>query len=93
MLGGCDVLTAVTKMDNRLGAHVLPVFLWQNTPVQNRVRKTTDKRGCQEYCPLPAGERVMIRNSDSLWLSISIVWAALLLAALLLGSLFFVISN
>jgi hypothetical protein len=32
-------------------------------------------------------------NSDSLWLAISVVWAALLLAALLLGSLFFVISN
>jgi hypothetical protein len=39
------------------------------------------------------GARFMIHNSDSLWLSISIVWAALLLAALLLGSLFFVISN
>jgi hypothetical protein len=35
----------------------------------------------------------MIHNSDSLWLSISVAWAALLLAALLLGSLFFVISN
>jgi hypothetical protein len=30
----------------------------------------------------------MIHNSDSLWLSISVAWAALLLAALL-----FVISN
>jgi hypothetical protein len=35
----------------------------------------------------------MIHNSDSLWLSISVAWAALLLAAVLLGSLFFVISN
>jgi hypothetical protein len=35
----------------------------------------------------------MIYNRDGLWLSISVVWAALLLAALLLGSLFFVISN
>ena len=34
----------------------------------------------------------MIHNSE-LWLSISVAWAALLLAALLLGSLFFVISN
>ena len=35
----------------------------------------------------------MIHKSESLWLSISVVWAALLLAALLLGSLFFAISN
>jgi hypothetical protein len=35
----------------------------------------------------------MIHNSESLWLSISVIWAALLLAALLLGSLFFAISN
>jgi hypothetical protein len=35
----------------------------------------------------------MIHDSDSLWLLISVLWAALLLAALLLGSLFFVISN
>jgi hypothetical protein len=35
----------------------------------------------------------MIRDSDSLWLAISVAWAALLLTALLLGSLFFVISN
>jgi hypothetical protein len=34
----------------------------------------------------------MIHNSERLWLSISVVWAATL-AALLLGSLFFVISN
>ena len=32
----------------------------------------------------------MIHNSDSLWLSISVVWAALLLAALFVGSLSFV---
>jgi hypothetical protein len=35
----------------------------------------------------------MIQNRESLWLSISVAWAALLLAALLLGSLFFAISN
>jgi hypothetical protein len=35
----------------------------------------------------------MIHNGESLWLSISVVWPALLLAALLLDSLFFVISN
>jgi hypothetical protein len=35
----------------------------------------------------------MVHDSDSLWLSISVVWAALLLAALLLGSLCFVFSN
>jgi hypothetical protein len=35
----------------------------------------------------------MIHNSESLWLSISVIWAALLLAALLPGSLFFAISN
>jgi hypothetical protein len=35
----------------------------------------------------------MIHNSESLWLTISVAWAALLLVALLLGSLFFVISN
>ena len=35
----------------------------------------------------------MIHNSDGLWLSISVAWAAPPLAALLLGSLFFVISN
>jgi hypothetical protein len=35
----------------------------------------------------------MIHNSESLWLSISVVWAALLLAARLLGSLFFATSN
>jgi hypothetical protein len=35
----------------------------------------------------------MIHDSDSLWLSISVLWAALLLAALLLGSLLFVILN
>jgi hypothetical protein len=35
----------------------------------------------------------MIHNSESLWLSISVVWAALLLTALLLGSLLFAISN
>jgi hypothetical protein len=39
------------------------------------------------------GAGFMIHNGDSLWLSISVAWAALLLAALLLGSLFFVISN
>jgi hypothetical protein len=32
-------------------------------------------------------------NSASLWPSISVAWAALLLAVVLLGSLFFVISN
>jgi hypothetical protein len=35
----------------------------------------------------------MIHNSASLWPSISVAWAALLLAVVLLGSLFFVISN
>ena len=35
----------------------------------------------------------MIHNSESLWLTISVAWAALLHVALLLGSLFFVISN
>jgi hypothetical protein len=35
----------------------------------------------------------MIHNSESLWLSISVIWAALLLAAMLLGSLVFVFSN
>jgi len=39
------------------------------------------------------GAGFMIHNSDSLWLSIPVAWAALLLAAVLLGSLFFVISN
>jgi hypothetical protein len=39
------------------------------------------------------GAGFIIHNSESLWLSISVVWAALLLAALLLGSLFFAISN
>jgi hypothetical protein len=32
----------------------------------------------------------MIHYSDRLWLSISVVWAALLLAALFVGSLSFV---
>jgi hypothetical protein len=35
----------------------------------------------------------MVQDSDSLWLTITVVWAALLLAALLLGSLVFVFSN
>jgi hypothetical protein len=35
----------------------------------------------------------MVQDSDSLWLSISVVWAALMLAALLLGSLFFILAN
>jgi hypothetical protein len=39
------------------------------------------------------GAGFMIHNGDSLRLSISVAWAALLLAAVLLGSLFFVISN
>jgi hypothetical protein len=47
--------------------------------------------GVMPRCRLGAG--FMIYNSDSLWLPISVAWAALLLAALLLGSLFFVISN
>jgi hypothetical protein len=36
------------------------------------------------------GAGFMIHNSDRLWLSISVVWAALLLAALFVGSLSFV---
>jgi hypothetical protein len=36
------------------------------------------------------GAGFMINNSDRLWLSISVVWAALLLAALFVGSLSFV---
>ena len=39
------------------------------------------------------GAGFIIHNSERLWLSISVAWAALLLAAVLLGSLFFVISN
>jgi hypothetical protein len=39
------------------------------------------------------GTGFMIHNSDRLWLSISVVWAALLLAVLLVGSLFFITSN
>jgi hypothetical protein len=45
-------------------------------------------------CPAAGwGAGFMIHNSESLWLSISVIWAALMLAALLLGSLFFVMSN
>jgi hypothetical protein len=36
------------------------------------------------------GAGFMIHNSDRLWLSVSVVWAALLLAALFVGSLSFV---
>jgi hypothetical protein len=36
------------------------------------------------------GAGFMIHNSDRLWLSISVVWAALPLAALFVGSLSFV---
>ena len=39
------------------------------------------------------GAGFMIHNSEGLWLSISVIWAALMLSALLLGSLFFVMSN
>jgi hypothetical protein len=35
----------------------------------------------------------MVQDSDSLWLSFSVVWAALMLAVLLLGSVCFVMSN
>lgn len=71
-----------------------PVFLSQNTDVrkwspgiygQKRVSGVNAAAGW--------GAGFMIHKSESLWLSISVVWAALLLAALLLGSLYFAISN
>ena len=71
-----------------------PAFLWENTAVRKWSPGIHGQKRVLGVMPAAGwGAGFMIHNIDSLWLSILVVWAALLLASVLLGSLFFVISN